>query len=223
MLFRPFIDALPPGVETSIIAYPENEKLGYKQLAEYVMARLPRTEAFVLLAESFSGPVAWEIARQTPANMEAVVFVASFLKPPQRLVLGLSRLLPRRLLLSLPFPEFVIKLFLLGPDASPSLVDLFRLSLNKVPAKVLSFRLNEIAGLDVNTQSCDLKALYIQAGDDYLVPAHCVEPFKAAIDKLKVYQVQGPHFILQANPQACADILLHECLGSELKSDQLNQ
>lgn len=212
LLFKPFIDALPSGVETSVIAYPVDEKLSYEQLTEYVIERLPKTETFVLLAESFSGPVACKIALQPPANMKSVVFIASFLAPPQKLVLGLSRLLPRRLLLSLPVPEFVVKLFLLGPDVSASLIDLFRMSLSKVSAKVLSYRLDEIAGLKFKAQRCDLEAVYIQASDDYLVPEQCVEPFREVMHKLKVYQVKGPHFILQANPQNCADILLEEVL-----------
>jgi len=210
ILFKPFIDALPSTIETLVISYPPDEKLSYKGLTEYVMDRLPKDEAYVLLGESFSGPIAYEIALSQPGNMKAVVFVASFLKTPQRLVLGLSRLLPRSLLLSLPMPEFVIKLFLLGPKASTQLVDLFRVSLNKVSAKVLSYRLNEITNLSINKQKCDVRAVYIQADDDYLVPERCVETFKEVMDNLKIYQVTGPHLILQANPLASSEIIVNE-------------
>jgi len=210
LLFKPFIDALPSGVETLVVTYPVDEKLSYEQLAEYVIEKLPEKEAFVLVGESFSGPVAYDIVLRQPENMQAVVFIASFLKPPQRLVLGLTRLLPRRLLLSLPVPEFILKLFLLGPDASTSLVDLFRESLGKVSTKVLTYRLDEIASLDLKIQKCDIKAVYIQPDDDYLVPVQCLEPFKDAMSKLIVHQLEGPHFILQAKPQACADIILGE-------------
>ena len=201
---------LPSGVETSVITYPPDEMSGYQQLTDYVVAQLPENEEFVLLAESFSGPIAYAIALRQPENMTSVVFVASFLEPPQRLVLALSRLLPRRLLLSLPVPEIILKLLLLGPDASASLVDLFRLSLSKVSAKVLTYRLDEIASLRINMQKCDLKAIYIQASDDYLVPEGCAEVLKDVMKKLTVHQVEGPHFILQANPQACADLVMEE-------------
>ena len=210
LLFKPFIDVLPSGVEALVITYPPDEMSGYQQLADYVLAQLPENEEFVLLAESFSGPVAYKIALQQPANMQAVVFVASFLKPPQRLVLALSRLLPRRLLLSLPVPEIILKLLLLGPDASASLVDLFRLALGKVSAKVLTYRLDEIASLNIAMLKCDTRALYIQASDDYLVPEGCAEAFMGVMNNITLHQVEGPHFILQANPQGCADLILEE-------------
>lgn len=142
--------------------------------------------------------------------MKAVIFVASFLKPPQRLVPGLSRLLPRSLLMSLPVPGFVIKSFLLGPNAGTQLVDLFRLSLDKVSANVLSYRLNQITNLSIRKQKCNLKAVYIQADDDYLVPERCVETFKEVMENLEIYQLGGPHFILQANPLESSEIIVNE-------------
>ena len=212
LLFKPFTDALLSDVETIVITYPADEVRSYEQLTEDVIAQLPKTEPFVLVAESFSGPIAYAVALQQPENMQSVVFVASFLKPPQRLVLGLSRLLPRRLLLSLPVPELVAKLFLLGSNVSDSVVELFRTSLRDVPAKVLSYRLDEIARLNLKLQTCDMKAIYLQATDDYLVPDSCVEPFKEVMDQLKVCLIEGSHFLLQTSPQACVDILLTEIL-----------
>ena len=210
VLFKPLLDVLPTNVEPIVVSYPPDEKLSYGKLVEHVMSRLPKDEVYILIGESFSGPIAYEIALRQPGNMKAVVFVASFLKPPQRLVLGLTKLLPRSLLLSLPIPAFVIKLFMLGSKASTKLVDLFRLSLSKVSAKVLAYRLDEIANLDIKLQQCNIKAIYIQASDDYLVPDQCVEAFKGVMDNLEVYRVDGPHFILQANAQACVDILMKE-------------
>ena len=93
-LFKPLSDVLPSTIESLVISYPPDEKLSYTELTAYVMDRLPTDEAYVLLGESFSGPIAYEIALRQPRNMHAVIFVASFLTPPQRLVLGLSKLLP---------------------------------------------------------------------------------------------------------------------------------
>ena len=207
-LFKPFIDALPSTIETLLITYPTDEKLSYNQLTEYVIDNLPTDDEFILMGESFSGPIAYEIALRCPNNLKSVIFVASFLEPPQRLVLGLSKLLPRSLLMSLPIPELIIKLLLLGPTASTQLVDLFRVSIKKVSGKLLSYRLNEIANLKLNKQRCSVVAVYIQATDDYLVPEHCVKPFEEVMENFRVYQVDGPHFILQANPYACVDILI---------------
>ena len=207
-LFKPFIDALPSTIETLLITYPTDEKLSYKQLTEYVIDNLPAGDDFILMGESFSGPIAYEIALRCPDNVKSVIFVASFLEPPQRLVLALSKLLPTSLLLALPIPELLIKMLLLGPGATTQLVDLYRTSVKKVSGKLLSYRLNEIANLKLNKQRCSVEAFYIQATDDYLVPEHCVKPFAEVMENFRVYQVDGPHFILQANPNACVDIVV---------------
>ena len=101
---------------------------------------------------------------------------------------------------------------MLGPKAGTQLVDLFRVSLNKVSANVLSYRLNEITNLSIRKQKCDVKAVYIQADDDYLVPERCVETFKEVMENLKIYQLSGPHLILQANPLESSEIIVNEML-----------
>ena len=105
---------------------------------------------------------------------------------------------------------FFIKSFLLGPNAGTQLVDLFRLSLDKVSANVLSYRLNQITNLSISKQKCDVKALYIQADDDYLVPERCVETFKEVMENLEIYQLSGPHLILQANPLESSEIIIDQ-------------
>ena len=57
-LFRPLLAHLPSPLRPIVVAYPGNEKLGYDALRQRVMAALPTEEPFVILGESFSGPLA---------------------------------------------------------------------------------------------------------------------------------------------------------------------
>jgi pimeloyl-ACP methyl ester carboxylesterase len=72
---------------------------------------------------------------------------------------------------------------------------------------VLSFRLKEINRIKHSLEKCDIKSYYIQATDDYLVPAKSLEEFKLLFSNLNIYRVNGAHFILQSNPVKCTKII----------------
>lgn len=209
VLFKPLLDALPINTDSLIIDYPANEKLSYPELVNYVIDQLPN-ERFILVGESFSGPIAYQIALLKPDNVVSVIFVATFLSNPRKLILKLSSFLPISLLLSLPVPTLIIKSLLLGYSANTKIINLFRRALKLVSPHVLSFRLQEIAKLTNAHQLCDINSIYIQAADDKLVPDHCAKDFKEMFSNLRIFNVKGAHFILQANPVACADIVAKE-------------
>lgn len=217
-LFRPLLEELSFNIQTQIITYPHDVKLGYKQLLEYVIERLP-TEDFILLGESFSGPIAHQVALRKPRYLKLVLFVTSFLENPRPLMLSgeLSwpRLLFIRLSLSLPLPGFLIKYFLLGKKADESLIFLFRKVLRIVPPRVISFRLEQISKLDFEVETLDIEAVYLQANNDKLVPHESVKPFKEVFNNLEIKTLEGPHFLLQANPIACAEIIRSVVLQSK--------
>lgn len=209
VLFKPFIDALPNDIDTLIIDYPINEKLSYSELVNFVIDQLPN-EKFVLLGESFSGPIAYQIALLKPDKVVSIIFVATFLSSPRNFLLKLSSFLPTSFILSLPMPDFIIKLLLLGDSSGIETVSLFKQSIKQVPPRILSFRLQEIANLPNSRQLCGINSIYIQAIDDRLVPNDCVKDFKVMFNNLKIFTVKGSHFILQANPVACAEIVANE-------------
>ena len=62
LLFDPLLRILPSHFSSIVISYPPDEPLGYAELVPYVKSRIPANEDFVIVAESFSGPLAVEIA-----------------------------------------------------------------------------------------------------------------------------------------------------------------
>lgn len=207
ILFQPFVEALPDDVEILVISYPSNLKLNYDELVNYVMNQLPE-DNFILVGESFSGPIAYQLTLRIPENIKSVIFVATFIDNPRPFLLNLSRLFPPGLILVIP--NFVIKLFLLGSNINKHIISLFKQSVKQVSPEVLSFRLQEIAKLPNKHHSSKIRALYIQATNDKLVPKNCVNAFKISFNNIRIFEVKGPHFILQANPKACADIVTNE-------------
>ncbi len=211
VLFEPFIEALPYTIDPLIISYPPNAKLSYEELTELVMSQLPE-EKFILVAESFSGHIAYQIALRKLENLQSVIFVATFLGNPRPFLLGLSSLLPNNLICSALIPNFIAKAFLFGLAANKQMIDLFKQSINQVSPHVLSYRLQEVSKLQKSHQPCEVRATYIQATDDKLVPEGCLEGFKKVFNNINVFPVEGSHFVLQANPLACAEILVNETL-----------
>src|SRR4051812_12496722 len=56
--FRPLLAHLPPQIRPIAVNYPPDQPLDYAQLLPLVLAALPEDQPFVLLGESFSGPLA---------------------------------------------------------------------------------------------------------------------------------------------------------------------
>lgn len=206
-LFQPFINELPDEIDYSIISYPENKCLSYNELEAFVMDKLPKDEDFVLLAESFSGPIGYLIAQKNLANMKTIIFVATFLRNPNKPLINIVKLMPLRLLLTLPIPKFIIKQFFLGNNPDNQTIAAFKETLKNISSEVLSFRINEMSKLSLDLDKITMKTYYIQALDDKLVSSDNLSSFKKISNELKTIKINGPHFILQARPKECAKLI----------------
>jgi len=206
-LFKPLIEVLSNDFDVLVVSYPVDLKLSYNELVEFVINQLA-DEKFILLAESFSGPIAYQLALRMADKIESIIFVATFIGNPRKFILLSSHFLPGRLLFSLPIPDVIIKSFLLGFNINKQMIDLFKQSIKQVQPDVLAFRLKEISKLSLNYGTSDISVTYIQASNDKLVPNSCLEEFKKVFSNINVFKVDGPHFILQAAPVLCADIII---------------
>ncbi len=209
ILFKPFIEALPRDIETLIVSYPSDLKLSYIELVDFVMSQLPE-EKFILIGESFSGPIAYQIALRAPENLKSVIFVATFLSNPRRVLLNVFYLLPIKFMLAMTMPGVILKFLFFGLNANKQIIGLFKQSIKSVLPNIISFRLKEIIKLQKIDHACKIRASYIQATNDKLVPKRCAKDFKENFSEITVFQVTGPHFILQAAPIVCAEIVVNE-------------
>ncbi len=208
-LFRPLLKSLPKGLDVQVINYPLFQKLSYLELVSHVVSQLPQTP-FILVGESFSGAIAHQIVLQQPANLKGVVFLVSFLQTPRSFLLGLASLLPLSLMMKIPMPDFLLKRFLFSCGAGKELNSLFRASLKRVSPQVLAFRLHELRRMPQIMQkqgNVDVKALYIRADDDWLVPWACIQDFRICYNNLKIVTVSAGHLVAQGRPQPVADVI----------------
>jgi pimeloyl-ACP methyl ester carboxylesterase len=189
--------------ECRVITLPATGAQDYPSIVEQVKEKLPKDD-FVLVAESFSGPIGAVLASKGLPQMKGVIFVASFLSPPKKLLVGFARYLPLKMLSKMPLAGYFHKLLFLGPDASHQLVDLFQQTILSLSPQIIKARLKSIQSLSVSSENLDLPAAYIQALSDRLVPAGKIVEFKSRFENLTVQPIEGPHFILQSKPAECA-------------------
>src|SRR6187402_2819704 len=77
-LFKPFIEALTPDVSTITVSYSSVSHSTYADCQAVALSRLPQQDPFVLVGESFSGPIAIALAASRPAGLRGVILVGTF-------------------------------------------------------------------------------------------------------------------------------------------------
>ena len=63
-LFAAFLSAPGCDLDVKVVSYPTDVALGYADLEAFARAALPTDRPFVILGESFSGPIAISIWKQ---------------------------------------------------------------------------------------------------------------------------------------------------------------
>jgi pimeloyl-ACP methyl ester carboxylesterase len=202
-LLSRFCRALDPGIGTAVVAYPADRYIGYAGLEAIVRAALPRDRPFVLLAESFSGPIAISIAASPPAGLRGVILVCSFARAPYPLpppLHSLVNFLPVR-----GMPAKVLAWPGFGRFATRSLrVQLANVLARVLPA-VLRRRLRAVLEVDVTPllSRIGVPVLHLSASEDRLVPGRAAAAF-SVVPQIRFAGIEGPHFLLQASPSAAA-------------------
>ena len=212
LLFERFIKVYQG--DTEVISLPESGAQDHESLAKAILERLPE-EDFVLLAESFSGGVAACLLRMGPVSLRGVIFVASFLTPPNRAMLFLAETLPLKALAGLPHPRYLHKLLFLGGTASDRLVEEFVHVARRIPAHLLKQRIGAMSRMRLSGVKSELPVYYIQAMQDRLIGRRHWRVFKQIYDDVQLYQLPGPHFILQAEPRITAKLVAEMVLEIE--------
>jgi pimeloyl-[acyl-carrier protein] methyl ester esterase len=206
-LFAPFFSSLRPEFETVVVRYPTDSRIGYSELSSFVRSQLPYGRPFVLLAESFSGPIAISLAVANPKGLVGLILCATFAQNPQprlRRVIPLCGLFPFNLI-----PSSVLSYFLLGRFATKELRELLKQTIRSLDRVVIRNRLRAIVEVDVADQLelIRVPTLCLMATDDRMVPSLAMRLFERRIPQCEVVPVEGPHLLLQSAPVASMTVV----------------
>ncbi len=187
-----------------LVSYPTDRVLDYSALELIARAALPKDRPFVLLGESFSGPIALSIAANPPPGLTALVLCATFASCPVALLkpfARLTRFAPVRAL-----SVAALSWFLLGRWATSKLIADLQKALDSVAPAVLRARMAQVFSVDVwgCLKQISVPVLYLRAAQDRLISTRAGNKILSAIPQALKVDIAGPHLLLQAAPVACA-------------------
>lgn len=221
ILFSALMDRIPETWNSAVISYPNDVILSYAELLQWFRSRVPTTEEYFLLAESFSTPLAIQFAATHPRNMQGLILCAGFASSPLK---GWRRSLMKciaPLCLGLAVPAFVLQR-LAGENAPPELLPLVRSAISEVEPEVFAARMLAVLSCDAREELSRIRVpvLYLLAQRDRVVPRACFEEIRRIRPEVNLAEIDAPHLLLQCQPQPAADAVT-DFIG-RLESTQIN-
>ncbi len=208
VLFRPLLAALPPNIKPVVISYPTQTPLGYDQLLPLVAGALPKDDPYVLLGESFGGPLSLRIAATSPHGLRGIVLAGSFVSCPFYFVPQWMR----HLVYPWPFhafPWFIRLKSQLGAYATSEHSSLSMEAISQVAPEVFAHRIREIIRVDVEKElrDCNVPMLYLQGQHDLIVPAGNLRRIRKIKPDIHTMRIASSHMILKRQPMAAAQAI----------------
>ncbi len=214
-LLEGFTAAAPDGIDCCALPLPGEGSQSYARLLEHVLARLPASR-FVLVAESFSGPLGVLVASRCE-RVIALVLCATFVRAPAPI---LAKLIPAWLWRRPP-PHAVIRALMTG--GAGALAAAASRVISRVDAAALAQRFAQVSVVDVETKLAELSVpvLYVRATRDRLIGRSAGEAVARARPDARVVEVDAPHLMLLANPSAvwkCIERFIAESVSARFSS-----
>jgi pimeloyl-ACP methyl ester carboxylesterase len=222
VLFADFVAAIRPEFRSIVVAYPNDPKLGYPELEPLVRAALPQDQPFILLGESFSGPIAISIAASNPSGLLGLILCCTFARRPHPLLpLATAAIKP---LPAACVPAFIQHRNLFGRFDSPRLRAQLAQVRGLVSPNTLKSRLEAVAHADVSDElrRVAVPILDLRAKRDRIVSRASGDYIRKIRPDAKVADLDAPHLLLQAVPQEALSVIKNfasECMKTADKSN----
>lgn len=205
MLFKGILKVLPKTLDIQVFCLDELEGDSYAKKAQYLAKHLQSTELFIV-AESYSGPIAYELCNLLGSNVKQIVFLASFISAPS-LLSRYAYLIPTFALQASKLNIWLLnKMGFAGSGSESQVLDVFK-SISFANKAKLKNRLQNISRLSKPKNLHATPVVYIKPTNDLLVNKRAVDEVKSVFNNTKVVTIFGGHFIAQTHPLECADII----------------
>ena len=208
-LFVEFLKALDLGSSAQVVSYPPDIPLGYDELEPLVRAALPTRGRFVILGESFSGPLAIRIAAHPPPALVGLILCVTFASNPYPHLAwarGLAALLPLKSL-----PRW-LRAPLMWGSASPSKAPRqSERAMAGVDAAVIRRRIAALLSVDETAALAKISVptLVLCATGDRVISRAASMRLMHGIRHAQRLDIDGPHLLLKTRPKECAAAVLN--------------
>jgi pimeloyl-ACP methyl ester carboxylesterase len=196
--------------QTTLINYPPDPKQSYQELFNWLCSHLVLDQEItdnktkiVIIAESFSTPIALKLADKFPKQVKAIIIGGGFCTSPANPIISL---LPLRPLFMIAPPRSAVEYFLTGSGSSPELMNKVRSTIKKVSSKNISQRVRSILTLDEEQTPTvsETPVLLFQAENDAVIPWEIQNQLENHLPHAECHWLDSPHLIFQAHPKTCA-------------------
>lgn len=205
-LFDPLISNLADWINPIVVSYPRDKPYGYQELKPLVLKALPTDTDYIILGESFAGPLAVMISGARPRGLKGVILCASFVKKPFRLIPSWLSLLSASPIYLL-WPATIRLRAIFGRGMHKRLVEMVLNAIKSVRPSVIAERVKAIlmVNVELDLMKIDVPMLYLVGRKDYLIRKYNVAGIKKIKRDLIVTEIDTQHFILQLEPKKSAD------------------
>ena len=211
-------ERLPHHFQSEYINIPSSGKQDYRTLTDWLDKKLTDDshdldkiqQKRIIIAESFSGPLALRWAAKNPDKVAGVILVASFCETPLNPGISLLALLPLRPLFMVKPPTKALRHFLIGDDASDEEVTRLRAVVQTIPSATLTKRVRAILELmERDSPSLpNVPMMFLQAQTDNLIPWDAQQKLESCYPNARTHWIESPHLMLQRHPQQSLKLIL---------------
>lgn len=202
--------AAPPAMKAKVLAFPTTGPQDYATLEQVVAAKLPRDGSpYMVVAESFSGPLAIRLGVGNYPGLKAIVLVNSYVESPLSMSTGVVGTLTLPLWTRVNrIPRRAVRHLLLGRDAPRPLVDQVAKTIEEMRPGLLAARWKTVltANETASYAKSQIPMFYLRGLQDRLVPDTALETLVRIRPGLQVHEMRGPHMLLQCHPEACLKV-----------------
>ncbi|WP_226647801.1 alpha/beta fold hydrolase [Microbulbifer variabilis] len=213
ILFENLIKALPKSLRIQVVSLSKLSGRTYYEQAGS-LNEITKDDNLLLVAESYSGRLAYELCKLARNRVKGIIFIASFISSPS-IISRFSGLLPISFIKPNCINYWAINHYGFNGHANKEKTQKIFHSIKITDKVKFKSRFKNIAKINDPTDKFNLPAIYISPDKDRLVSKKALKQLESLFDRLEIIQIPGGHFIAQAKPIECAKII-------ELTANQLS-
>ena len=204
--FQPLLESLPSKVRVRVMRYPIDGGFDYAACLDLARAALPTDGPYVLLGESFSGPIAIELAAEAPKGLKGIILAATFASNPRPRLNFIRPLLPYMPFHGTKSSVALSRFMVLGRWITPGIRELHLKILSMVPPGTMHARILAVADCDAREALGRVRVpiLCLVARHDRLIPRSAARAIQKYSHAARVVVLDAPHCLLQCVPNAAA-------------------
>lgn len=204
-LFANLIAELPVNLKTVVVRYPTATVLNYEELTALAALQIPKNTPYVLLGESFSGPIAIALAATANEQLKGVILSCTFAANPRPMLSTWSFLVP-----SMTVRDKLLRVLsklLMGSFQDDAVYSQLKEILPRVSPETMRARLDAVIGVNYLAELAKINVpiLYLRGKHDRLVPTSASETITKFAKNASLVELNAPHLLLQIAAKEAAE------------------